>query len=109
MRHLRLRFGAAFVAVALSPFTTVQAQSPQSPPAPQILGPGPKACPPDVPVPPRASSDRPLSEQLSESKGIICPPAGVDPQIVERPAPTRDNPVIPAPGSPGGDQTVKPR
>jgi hypothetical protein len=81
----------------------------QSPPAPQLLGPGPKACPPDVRNPPRASNDRPLSEQLSESKGVICPPAAVDPEIVQRPAPTGDNPVIAPPGSPGGDPTVRPK
>jgi hypothetical protein len=98
--------GAVLTAATLLWAPIAQAQSP---PAPELLGPGPKACPPDVRNPPRASNDRPLSEQLSESKGVICPPAAADPEIVKRPAPTRDNPVIPPPGSPGGDPTVRPK
>ena len=38
----------------------------------------------------------PLGDRLSESKGVICPPKGVDPGIVERPPPTNaPMPVIP--------------
>jgi hypothetical protein len=95
--------GAVLTAATLLSAPIAQAQSPE------LLGPGPKECPPDVRNPPRASNDRPLSEQLSESKGVICPPAAVDPEIVQRPAPTGDNPVIPAPRSPGGDPTVRPK
>ncbi len=51
----------------------------------------------------------PLSDKLAQSDGVLCPPAGVDPEIR---APTPDvgrTPVIPPPGSPGGDPTVRPK
>lgn len=50
-----------------------------------------------------------LSEKLAQSDGVICPPAYVDPEIK---APTPDagrTPVIPPPGSPGGDPNVRPK
>ena len=51
-----------------------------------------------------------LSEQLALSDGVICPPPGVDPDIK---APTPEGggrmPVIPPPGSPGGDPNVRPK
>lgn len=83
----------------------------QAPSAPLLSSPGPKACPPDVANPPLTSNPttHPLSEQLSESKGVICPPAGIDPGLAEKPPPTRDNPVIPPPGAPGGNPTVIPK
>jgi len=50
-----------------------------------------------------------LSDRLARSDGTICPPAAVDPEI-HLPAPeTGKMPVIPPPGSPGGDQNVRPR
>jgi hypothetical protein len=51
----------------------------------------------------------PLGDKLARSDGVLCPPAGVDPEIR---APTPDvgnTPVIPPPGSPGGDPTVRPK
>jgi hypothetical protein len=53
--------------------------------------------------------DRPLSRQLAESKGVICPPPHVDPEI-RKPAPGGGTmPVIPPPGSPGGNSQVEPK
>jgi hypothetical protein len=49
-----------------------------------------------------------LSDKLARSDGVICPP-NVDPEIK---APTPEGgtmPVIPPPGSPGGDQSIKPK
>ena len=49
-----------------------------------------------------------LSDKLARTDGVICPP-NVDPEIR---APTPDagrTPVIPPPGSPGGDQSVRPK
>jgi hypothetical protein len=57
----------------------------------------------------RDSSGRALSDKLSESNGVICPPDDADSGIK---APTPDAgkmPVIPPPGSPGGDQRVRPK
>ena len=45
----------------------------------------------------------PLGDKLARSDGVLCPPAGVDPQM-RAPTPDAGNtPVIPPPGSPGGD------
>src|ERR1700729_326015 len=50
-----------------------------------------------------------LSDQLSQSKGIICPPAGVDPGIAAPPVGGGRTPVIPPPGTPGGDPSIVPK
>jgi hypothetical protein len=51
----------------------------------------------------------PLGDKLARSDGVLCPPAGVDPEI-RAPTPNLGNtPVIPPPGSPGGDPTVRPK
>jgi hypothetical protein len=81
------------------------------------LGPGidPKACAPgermlpgaQVPQVPERPNE-PLSDRLARTEGIICPP-DIDPEIR---APTPDvgtMPIIPPPGTPGGDQTVRPQ
>lgn len=52
-----------------------------------------------------------LSDKLARSDGVLCPPGNVDPDIR---APTPDTgagkmPVIPPPGSPGGDPNVRPK
>jgi len=47
-----------------------------------------------------------LSRQLSESGGVLCPPADGDTDMVERPSTGGSLRIIPPPGSPGGDQTV---
>ena len=53
--------------------------------------------------------DRPLSDQLAQSKGVICPPAGVDPRCVKRRPEGGALKVIPPPGSPGGNPSVQPK
>ena len=51
----------------------------------------------------------PLGDKLARSDGVLCPPAGVDPEM-RAPAPdTGKTPVIPPPGSPGGDPTIRPK
>jgi hypothetical protein len=51
-----------------------------------------------------------LSEKLARSGGVICPPDHVDPEIKQPTPPTGGSmPVIPPPGSPGGDQSVQPK
>jgi hypothetical protein len=53
-------------------------------------------------------SSKSLSDKLDQGGGVICPP-NVDPGI-KAPAPeTGKMPVIPPPGSPGGDPNVKPK
>lgn len=51
----------------------------------------------------------PLSDELARSNGVICPPSELDPDI-HVPAPGGGRtPVIPPPGSPGGDPSVQPK
>jgi hypothetical protein len=50
-----------------------------------------------------------LSGRLAQSDGVICPPPAVDPEMK---LPTPDagrTPVIPPPGSPGGDPSIRPK
>jgi len=92
----------------------------QAPPTPKTPG------PPTAPAQPSQSADctqrgaasdglttgqagQPLSDKLAKSDGVLCPPSGVDPEIR---APTPDTgkmPVIPPPGGPGGDPSVRPK
>lgn len=50
-----------------------------------------------------------LSDKLARSDGVICPPAHVDPEIKAPTPPGGAMQVIPPPGSPGGDQSIKPK
>jgi len=81
----------------------------QSPPAPAA---GRSDCPPSATHAPTLGKDnsaKPLSDQLADSKGIICPPGGVDPQMASPPPAGGNTPVIPPPGSPGGDPSIQPK
>jgi hypothetical protein len=75
--------------------------------------PAERQCPPGLgtgtfaPNETTGSSD--LSERLSASKGIICPPAGVDPGIAVPPQGGGRMPIIPPPGTPGGDPGLQPK
>lgn len=50
-----------------------------------------------------------VSRRLSESGGIVCPPAGIDAGIVEQPPAGGTLRIIPPAGSPGGDQSIMPK
>jgi hypothetical protein len=57
---------------------------------------------------PSEGSNQNLSDKLARTDGILCPP-NVDPEI-KAPTPQGGKmPVIPPPGSPGGDPTVRPK
>jgi hypothetical protein len=50
-----------------------------------------------------------LGDKLAKSDGVLCPPADVDPQM-RAPTPDAGNTlVIPPPGSPGGDPSIRPK
>jgi hypothetical protein len=51
----------------------------------------------------------PLGDRLARSDGVLCPPAGVDPQMHAPTPDTGNTPVIPPPGSPGGNPNVRPK
>ena len=59
---------------------------------------------------PSASGEN-LSEQLDRNKGVITPPPTGDADIyTDAPNPNPGTtPVIPPPGSPGGDQSIQPK
>jgi len=101
-----MRILTALVMLAVAT-TTAGAQT-QFPPAGQSGA----ACPPDAAPnsPTVGSGDRSnLSDKLAQSKGVICPPAGHDSEMTIQPPNTGTMPVIPPPGSPGGDQSVQPK
>ena len=90
-----------------------------SPPPPAVLGPlhaDPKPCAPDerlqqgdtAPRVPTTDAGN-LSDKLARNDGVICPPPNVDTQMAAPPPGGGRTPVIPPPGSPGGDQSVKPK
>lgn len=65
---------------------------------------------PSEPVP-GIDEDQTLSEQLDENKGVIDPPPVGDEEI-HAPAPEPlpgTTPVIPPPGTPGGDPSIQPK
>jgi len=106
---------ALHIAVLLSATVcagVASAQPAAQPPAPSQQG---AACPPDVKGDPPTvgggggGSSQPLSDKLAESKGVICPPAGVDRDMQVKPPAGGELKVIPPPGSPGGDRSVEPR
>jgi hypothetical protein len=85
----------------------------QSPPSPPPVAPPPAITVPEKIAPPLADdmTGTTLSDKLNRSDGVIKPPAGVDPEI-HAPVPqgqTRRMPVIPPPGSPGGNPDVDPK
>jgi hypothetical protein len=67
-------------------------------------GTDPKACADNV----QNSPNQSLSDKLDKSNGVICPP-NVDPAMKAPTPHSGDMPVIPPPGSPGGDQSVQPK
>src|SRR5688572_6769480 len=111
---------AAFLAAAVLASVIVAPALGQgaSPPAP-----GSPACSPSLPPPgspgtvttdkgeplnPAAPPDN-LSNRLAQSDGVICPPPAVDPGMRLPTPETGRTPVIPPPGSPGGDPSIRPK
>jgi hypothetical protein len=103
----------------------VSAQAPPTPttPPPQTAPPQPAPrssnCEPTRPVPQKGTiapdgtttgqSAEPLGDKLARSNGVLCPPSGVDPEIRAPTPDTGNTPVIPPPGSPGGDPNLRPK
>ena len=68
----------------------------------------PGAGQPATPAVPPASGTS--SSDLNRSGGVITPPAGIDPEIKQTLPPTGSTmPIIPPPGTPGGNPAVKPK
>jgi hypothetical protein len=118
MKHLTLLSG---VLMAVSGAASAQAPPlPATPPA-RTAPPAPSHatdCTPTQSTPhgniaPRdtttGQSNEPLGDKLARSDGVLCPPAGVDPDMRAPTPDTGNTPVIPPPGSPGGDPSVRPK
>ena len=72
----------------------------------------PGACPPGSGQNPPTvgkESDKSLSDQLTQSKGVICPPAGIDPEMHQTPPQGGAMKVVPPPGSPAENPNVQPK
>jgi hypothetical protein len=68
----------------------------------------PGAGQPAIPAVPPASGTS--SSDLNRSGGVIAPPAGIDPEIKQTaPATGSTMPIIPPPGTPGGNPAIKPK
>jgi hypothetical protein len=76
--------------------------------APTRTAPGKQSVEPSRPS---HEAGKPLGDTLAQSDGVLCPPADVDPAM-RAPLPNSESnpmPVIPPPGSPGGDPNVRPK
>ncbi len=93
-------FFAASFSLALA--GTALAQSPHQAPQDGRTGSDPKACANS------GGSSGDLSNKLSQSNGVICPP-DIDPAMKAPTPNTGKMPVIPPPGSPGGNRNVEPK
>ena len=89
-----------------------QADNPLPPAPPEVQEKAPRAT---TPAEPRAAPDTgaPLSEELERSEGVIVPAyPGVDRDMAQPPPDTggaATMPVIPPPGTPGGDPNIRPK
>ena len=96
--------------------------SPATPPA-RTAPPSPERAANCAPMQPRSNAGtavpdgtattgqraEPLGDKLARSDGVLCPPPGVDPDMHAAPSDLGKMPVIPPPGSPGGDPTIRPK
>lgn len=70
----------------------------------------PQTVPEDTEPGKSGSSGGSLSDKLDRSDGVIHPPPGIDPEMSKSPPPTGSTmPVIPPPGTPGGEPGVEPK
>jgi hypothetical protein len=97
---------AAFLSANASAYGQAQRPAPPQQPDPR------NTIPEKIePAPRDGNAQKSLSDELDATGGVIRPPSGVDPEI-QAPAPEPNPgtmPVIPPPGSPGGDPNVRPK
>jgi hypothetical protein len=94
-------FAAILVVTLAREAGTAAAQTPPPPDQPQ-------AQIPEKVAPPLENSA--TENKMQRENGVIKPPANIDPGMAEKPPDTRGRmPVIPPPGSPGGDPSLHPK
>jgi hypothetical protein len=113
--RMQIRTSLQVLVVLMAACQAARAQAPPATPTPAPTN----DCAPTQPVVPRGTvapegattgqRTGPLSDQLAKSDGVLCPPAGVDPDMSAAAPDAGNMPVIPPPGSPGGDPTVRPK
>jgi hypothetical protein len=118
MTRMSLILSGALIAVSAAALAQAP-PTPTTPPAQTATPPrGANNCAPTESTPqgniaPQGSTTgqrtEPLGDKLARSDGVLCPPAGVDPAIRAPTPETGNTPVIPPPGSPGGDPTQRPK
>jgi len=105
---------ASGVADAQAPPGPVTPPAQAAPPSPHAANCAPMQAPPHsgIAAPEGTTTGQraePLGDKLARSDGVLCPPAGIDPEM-RAPAPGGGRtPVIPPPGSPGGDPSIRPK
>ena len=117
-RDIRVLSLAALATTILTPILAAAQAPPQSkaPIAPKTEQSDSKACAQDRTtvgqggdIDTRNPADKNLSDKLARTDGVICPPDHIDPGIKAPTPPGGAMPVIPPPGSPGGDQSIQPK
>lgn len=111
-----------FLLGLILPASTAAAQAPPTvttPPAPTATAVADNCTPMAKSAQPRLNNEsgtttgqagEPLADKLAKSNGVLCPPSGMDPEIRAPTPPNSGNtPVIPPPGSPGGNPGVQPK
>lgn len=119
---MRMKHSLYISCVLMAVSGVASAQAPPATPLADTVPPTPPrsgSCAPMQPVPPRGTiapegittgqSNEPLGDRLAKSNGVLCPPVGVDPEMRAPTPDTGNTPVIPPPGSPGGDPDVRPK
>lgn len=110
---------ASFVILAVPALGVAQTPPPsQAPVAPQAEQLDSTQCAPSdipsttgrgAPADESRTDNRDLSDKLAQSGGVICPPPHADSEIKAPTPPGGAMPVIPPPGSPGGDRSMRPK
>jgi hypothetical protein len=121
---MRMKLSLLLSCAVIAAYGAASAQAPPAPTTPpaQTAPPAParaSECTPTQPAPQRGTiapegtttgqRSEPLGDKLARTDGVLCPPAGVDPEIRAPTPDTGNTPVIPPPGSPGGDPNVRPK
>ena len=115
---MRTRYIALFSYALIAAPGMASAQAPPAPATPMAQTATPASATGCAPMQPHGivvpegtttGQAEPLGDKLARSDGVLCPPAGVDPEIRAPAHDTGNMPVIPPPGSPGGDPTIRPK
>jgi hypothetical protein len=95
---------ATFISIAAANVALAQATGNSSPEEGSTCPPDIKGEPPTV----GGGSSAPR-DKLAQSKGVICPPAGIDRDMQVTLPSGGHLKVIPPPGTPGGDPNIQPK